>query len=120
MEIALVSLIILVLVIFIGFFRKINVGLVAILAVTIFGAFIGEIGSFTGRFSPITPESLLIQKLTEPQGITNYQSIVLIYASVTTIILSIIIFIIFKGYKVKTKKWNKMKFLHLIKIRYLH
>ena len=206
MEIALVSLIILVLVIFIGFFRKINVGLVAILAVTIFGAFIGatdsviikgfssslfimllgvsflcsigitngslelmskkilklsggyafiapvliyiigfgiaaigpgcvpalgivaalslplgestgydsvmlaiigEIGSFTGRFSPITPESLLIQKLTEPQGITNYQSIVLIYASVTTIILSIIIFIIFKGYKVKTQKMEQ-------------
>ena len=206
MGIALVSLIILVLVIFIGFFRKINVGLVAILAVTIFGAFIGEkdsviikgfssslfimllgvsflcsigitngslelmskkilklsggyafiapiliyiigfgiaaigpgcvpalgivaalslplgkstgydsvmlaiigeIGSFTGRFSPITPESLLIQKLTEPQGITNYQSIVLIYASVTTIILSIIIFIIFKGYKVKTQKMEQ-------------
>ena len=206
MEIALVSLIILVLVIFIGFFRKINVGLVAILAVTIFGTFIGEkdsviikgfssslfimllgvsflcsigitngslelmskkilklsggyafiapiliyiigfgiaaigpgcvpalgivaalslplgkstgydpvmlaiigeIGSFTGRFSPITPESLLIQKLTEPQGITNYQSIILIYVSVTTIILSVIIFIIFKGYKVKTQKMEQ-------------
>ena len=203
MGIAFVSLIILVLVIFIGFFRKINVGLIAILAVTIFGAFIGEkdsviikgfssslfimllgvsflcsvgitngaleimskkilklsgghafiapiliyiigfgiaaigpgcvpalgivaalslplgkstgydsvmlaiigeIGSFTGRFSPITPESLLIQKLTEPQGITNYQSTVLIYASITTIILSILIFVIFKGYKVKTNK----------------
>ena len=206
MGIALVSLIILVLVIFIGFFRKINVGLVAILAVTIFGTFIGEkdsviikgfssslfimllgvsflcsigitngslelmskkilklsggyafiapiliyiigfgiaaigpgcvpalgivaalslplgkstgydpvmlaiigeIGSFTGRFSPITPESLLIQKLKEPQGITNYQSIILIYASVTTIILSVIIFIIFKGYKVKTQKMEQ-------------
>ena len=206
MGIALVSLIILVLVIFIGFFRKINVGLVAILAVTIFGTFIGEkdsviikgfssslfimllgvsflcsigitngslelmskkilklsggyafiapiliyiigfgiaaigpgcvpalgivaalslplgkstgydpvmlaiigeIGSFTGRFSPITPESLLIQKLTEPQGITSYQSIILIYASVTTIILSVIIFIIFKGYKVKTQKMEQ-------------
>ena len=206
MGIAFVSLIILVLVIFIGFFRKINVGLVAILAVTIFGTFIGEkdsviikgfssslfimllgvsflcsigitngslelmskkilklsggyafiapiliyiigfgiaaigpgcvpalgivaalslplgkstgydpvmlaiigeIGSFTGRFSPITPESLLIQKLTEPQGITNYQSIILIYASVTTIILSVIIFIIFKGYKVKTQKMEQ-------------
>ena len=206
MGVALVSLIILILVIFIGFFRKINVGLVAILAVTIFGTFIGEkdsviikgfssslfimllgvsflcsigitngslelmskkilklsggyafiapvliyiisfgiaaigpgcvpalgivaalslplgkstgydsvmlaiigeIGSFTGRFSPITPESLLIQKLTEPQGITNYQSIILIYASVTTIILSVIIFIIFKGYKVKTQKMEQ-------------
>ena len=221
MGIAFVSLIILVLVIFIGFFRKINVGLIAILAVTIFGAFIGEkdsviikgfssslfimllgvsflcsvgitngaleimskkilklsgghafiapiliyiigfgiaaigpgcvpalgivaalslplgkstgydsvmlaiigeIGSFTGRFSPITPESLLIQKLTEPQGITNYQSTVLIYASITTIILSILIFVIFKGYKVKTNKieqdeitpFNKNQILTLI------
>ena len=221
MGIAFVSLIILVLVIFIGFFRKINVGLIAILAVTIFGAFIGEkdsviikgfssslfimllgvsflcsvgitngaleimskkilklsgghafvapiliyiigfgiaaigpgcvpalgivaalslplgkstgydsvmlaiigeIGSFTGRFSPITPESLLIQKLTEPQGITNYQSTVLIYASITTIILSIVIFVIFKGYKVKINKmeqdettpFNKNQILTLI------
>ena len=85
-------------------------------------AIIGEIGSFTGRFSPITPESLLIQKLTEPQGITNYQSTVLIYASITTIILSILIFVIFKGYKVKTNKieqdeitpFNKNQILTLI------
>ena len=85
-------------------------------------AIIGEIGSFTGRFSPITPESLLIQKLTEPQGITNYQSTVLIYASITTIILSIVIFVIFKGYKVKINKmeqdettpFNKNQILTLI------
>ena len=36
-SLALISLIVLVAVILIGFFRKVNVGLVAILAVTIFG-----------------------------------------------------------------------------------
>lgn len=66
-------------------------------------AIIGEIGSFAGRFSPITPESVLISGLAEPQGISGYQSSVLIYATITTIILSIVAFFFFKGYKVKGK-----------------
>ena len=41
-SLALISLILLVAVILIGFFRKVNVGLVAILAVTIFATFIGQ------------------------------------------------------------------------------
>ena len=41
-SLALISLIVLVAVILIGFFRKVNVGLVAILAVTIFGTCIGQ------------------------------------------------------------------------------
>lgn len=200
MNVAILSLLVLVLVILLGFFRKINVGLVAILAAAIFGAFvgssdkeiikgfsanlfimllgvsflcavaisnqslellskkflrlsgghavvapfliyiigygiaaigpgcvpalgivaalalplgqstgynsvmlavIGEIGSFAGRFSPITPESVLISGLAAPQGISGYQSAVLIYATVTTILLSVVAFIYFKGYKVK-------------------
>lgn len=201
-SLALVSLIVLVAVILIGFFRKINVGLVAILAVTIFGtcigqpdketiggfsaslfimllgvsflcavaisngslellskkflklsgghaivapiliyligagiaaigpgcvpalgivaalslplgkstgynsvmlALIGEIGSFAGRFSPITPESVLIRSLAEPQGISGYQVPLIIYAVVTTIVLSIVVFFVFKSHKVETK-----------------
>ena len=35
-------------------------------------AAIGEIGSMAGRFSPITPESVLIRGLAEAQGITGY------------------------------------------------
>ena len=201
-SLALVSLIVLVAVILIGFFRKINVGLVAVLAVTIFGMFIGqsdsqtiggfsaslfimllgvsflcavaisngslellskkflklsgghaivapiliyligagiaaigpgcvpalgivaalslplgkstgynsvmlaligEIGSFAGRFSPITPESVLIRSLAEPQGISGYQVPLIIYAVVTTIVLSIVVFFVFKSHKVQTK-----------------
>ena len=202
MDLALISLLVLIAVILIGFFRKINVGLLAVLAVTIFGsligesdstiisgfssstfvmllgvsflcavgitngslellskkflhlsgghaivapiliyiigygiaaigpgcvpalgivsalslplgkstgydsvmlAVIGEIGSFAGRFSPITPESVLIRSLAEPQGITGYQGAVLIYATVTTLVLAVVAFFFFKGYKVHGK-----------------
>ena len=202
-SLALISLIVLVAVILIGFFRKVNVGLVAILAVTIFGmcigqsdsatikgfsaslfimllgvsflcsvaisngslelmskkflklsgghaivapiliyligagiaaigpgcvpalgivaalslplgkstgynsvmlALIGEIGSFAGRFSPITPESVLIRSLAEPQGITGYQVPLIIYAIITTLVLSLVVFFVFKSHKVQTTR----------------
>lgn len=67
-------------------------------------AIIGEIGSFGGRFSPITPESVLIRSLTEPQGISGYQTPLIIYAVITTIILGIFTFFFFKGYKVRGKR----------------
>ena len=51
-------------------------------------AIIGEMGSFAGRFSPITPESALIRELAAPQGIQGYEIDVLIYATITTIILA--------------------------------
>lgn len=64
-------------------------------------AAIGEIGSMAGRFSPLTPESVLIGNLAQAQGITGYQSAVLIYSTVTTIVLSFVIYFLYKGYKVK-------------------
>ena len=67
-------------------------------------AIIGEIGSFGGRFSPITPESVLIRSLTEPQGISGYQTPLIIYAVITTIILGSFTFFFFKGYKVRGKR----------------
>ena len=60
-------------------------------------AAIGEIGSMAGRFSPITPESVLIRGLAEAQGITGYETNTLIYATITTIVLSVVIFLVFKG-----------------------
>ena len=70
-------------------------------------ALIGEIGSFAGRFSPITPESVLIRELAEPQGISGYQVPLIIYAVITTIILSVVVFFLFKGHKVQTKKMEQ-------------
>ena len=70
-------------------------------------AIIGEIGSFAGRFSPITPESVLIRSLAEPQGITGYEGAVMIYATATTIVLAIVAFIYFKGYKINDKSGSQ-------------
>lgn len=67
---------------------------------TVMLAIIGEMGTFTGRFSPLTPESALIRSLAIPQGITGYQGPLLIYNFLTTIILAALIFFMFKGHKV--------------------
>lgn len=64
-------------------------------------AAIGQIGSMAGRFSPITPESVLIYNLASEQGITGYQTHTLIYATITTIVLSFVIFLVFKGFRIK-------------------
>ena len=68
---------------------------------TVMLAAIGQIASMAGRFSPITPESVLIANLAGEQGISGYQTVTLIYATITTIALSVVIFLVFKGYQVK-------------------
>ena len=67
-------------------------------------ALIGEIGSFAGRFSPITPESVLIRSLAEPQNISGYQVPLILYAIVTTLVLSLVVFLVFGGFTAKTTK----------------
>lgn len=62
-------------------------------------AIIGEMGSFAGRFSPITPESALIRELAAPQGIQGYEIDVLIYATITTIILALATYFWFRREK---------------------
>ena len=74
-------------------------------------AAIGQIGSMAGRFSPITPESVLIYNLASEQGITGYQEHTLIYATVTTIILSVIIFLVFKGFQIKEPQSKEKEIL---------
>ena len=85
-------------------------------------AAVGQLGSMAGRFSPITPESVLIKGLADEQGITGYQTNVLIYATVTTIVWSVAIFFLFKSHKVKdrcteqesTAKFNRSQILTLL------
>ena len=75
-------------------------------------AAIGQIGSMAGRFSPITPESVLIYNLASEQGITGYQEHTLIYATVTTIILSVIIFLVLnKGFQIKEPQSKEKEIL---------
>ncbi len=67
-----ISLLVLIAVILIGFFRKINVGLLAVLAVTIFGSLIGESdSSIISGFSSSTFVTLLGVSFLCAVGITN-------------------------------------------------
>jgi di/tricarboxylate transporter len=68
-------------------------------------ALIGEIGSFAGRFSPITPESAVIKE--GVGSVSGYQGALITYAIITTIVISIVAFFYFKGFKVSGKMENQ-------------
>lgn len=62
---------------------------------------IGDLATYSGRFTPITPEGILVSKLMSEQGIENILTPVVINTFIGSVILSIIVFIFYKGYKVK-------------------
>lgn len=62
---------------------------------------IGDMGSYGGRFSPITPEGVLVNNLMSEQRFTAFSLPVFINATLGSIILAIIPFMFYKGYKVK-------------------
>ena len=62
---------------------------------------IGVSGTLSGRMTTITPEGILIHSIASKQGITNVMKPVIINSTITTVVFSIIIYIFFKGYKVK-------------------
>lgn len=67
-------------------------------------AIIGECGLMGGRMTPITPEAAIIESAAESAGLFGVMPTVLICQTFTTVALSIVIYIIFKGYKVKEPK----------------
>lgn len=66
-------------------------------------ALIGVAGMTGGRFSPITPESAIVLNAVEAAGFGGANVIPAIIANVTlsNIVTCIVLFILFKGYKVK-------------------
>lgn len=64
-------------------------------------ALIGECGLMAGRMTPITPEGQIITTVAEGVGIQNVMPTVLACQTLSTIVFSIVLFIIFKGYKLK-------------------
>ena len=65
-------------------------------------AIIGELGLMAGRMTPITPEAAIITGSALKGGIeANVMGAVLICQTTITIIMGIILFIYFKGYKIK-------------------
>ncbi|MCC0628254.1 MULTISPECIES: SLC13 family permease [unclassified Clostridioides] len=64
-------------------------------------ALIGECGLMAGRMTTITPEGQIIKTVAEGVGIENVMPTILACQTLSTIVFSIVLFIIFKGYKLK-------------------
>lgn len=64
-------------------------------------ALIGECGLMAGRMTPITPEGQLITSVALGAGVENVMPVVLVGQTLVTIVFSIALFFIFKGYKLK-------------------
>lgn len=67
-------------------------------------AVIGEAGLMSGRMTILTPEAAVITTAAAKAGITNVMPTVLVCQTLITIIGSIVIFIVYKGYNVKQPK----------------
>ena len=63
---------------------------------------IGEAGLMAGRMTPITPEAAIITSAAAEANIEGVMLTVLVCQTLVTIIYSLIMWFVFKGYKVKT------------------
>lgn len=70
-------------------------------------AVIGEAGLMSGRMTTLTPEAAIITSAAEKAGITNVMPTILVCQTLITVIGSIAIFFIYKGYQLKKSK-NKV------------
>ena len=62
---------------------------------------IGDMGSYSGRFTPITPEGILVAKLMGDQGFEDLLKPALFNTFIGAVILAGIVFVAYKGYQVK-------------------
>lgn len=60
---------------------------------------IGDLGVQATRMSPLTPEAIVVSKLMEEQGLDGSTIPLMIALAITCVILSVILFIYYKGYK---------------------
>lgn len=65
-------------------------------------ALIGISGMLSGRFSPLTPEGAIIINAVNESGFEHFANpAIMLITGITSIIVCVVIFIMFKGYKVK-------------------
>lgn len=64
-------------------------------------ALIGECGLMAGRMTPITPEAAVIISAASSAGIENVMPPILVCQTLVSTAFAIVLFIIFKGYKVR-------------------
>ncbi len=65
-------------------------------------AIIGNLGLLAGRMTVLTPEAAIITDAAAKAGISNVMVTILLCQTLTTLVYSIIVFIAYKGYKLKT------------------
>lgn len=64
-------------------------------------ALIGECGLMAGRMTPITPEAAIITAAAAEASIENVMPVILVCQTLVTVVFSIVLFLLFKGFKVK-------------------
>lgn len=65
-------------------------------------ALIGEFGLIAGRMTSVTPEAAVITSAAATSGIDNVMPAILACQTIITLVISILVFIYFKGYKLTT------------------
>lgn len=69
-------------------------------------ALIGEFGLMAGRMTSITPEAAIITNAATSAGIGDVMPTVLACQTLVTFVYGIVVFFVFKGYKLKAPKQN--------------
>ncbi len=64
-------------------------------------ALIGEAGLMSGRMTPITPEAAIITEAASGAGLEGVMPTILVTQTLVTITLSVILFFLYKGHKLK-------------------
>jgi hypothetical protein len=64
---------------------------------------IGELGTFTGRFTFLTPEGVLFNTVMGDMGFDSPLRVVLFDVGLVTVLLAILVFIYYKGYTVRAE-----------------
>lgn len=64
-------------------------------------AIIGDMGAMAGRMSPLTPEAAVVRSLMEEQGMDGNTVPIMICTFLTAIVVSVLIFVYYKGWKVE-------------------
>ncbi len=74
-------------------------------------AIIGDLGVMSGRMSPLTPEAAVVRELMEEQGLVGNTIPIMIGMTITALIVVVLVFIYYKGWKVEKHEEEKEEVL---------
>lgn len=72
-------------------------------------AIIGDMGAMAGRMSPLTPEAAVVRSLMEAQGMEGNTVPIMICTIITAVVVSVLIMIYYKGWRVDPVYANQEK-----------